>query len=41
MSVLIVSRLMVLLRKRLRKSGHMNSVVKSKVINLVKVRVRS
>ena len=34
MSVLIVSRLIVLLVKRLRNSGHTNSVVKSKVMKL-------
>ena len=34
MSVLIASRLIVLLTKRLRNRGHMNSVVKSNVIKL-------
>lgn len=40
MSVLTASLLMVLLQKRLRNSGHRNSVVKSKVMKLQGVRIR-
>jgi hypothetical protein len=40
MSVLIASRLMVLLQKLLRNSGHRNSVVKDNVMNLQGVRIR-